>query len=277
MKKDTFKVDFIIIGAQKCGTTYLASALSSHPEVCFSSVKEPFYFNKPEESGNLKEYHDLFSPEEGQICGEASTHYTFLPIYSNTATRIKKHNPNVKLIYIMRDPFKRMLSLYRFKRIRLETSEDFEYDVMHDPEYLHVSRYYTQLVPYLSLFDKRQIMPIVFEEFVENERKHLVEVARYLSIDEGYYKNEKLDFDKNESTDRGRPPSYIHFIRRVSRPFQHLVSSQIIDQVKKLFYKQDAAPSFSSDFKNKVKKSFEGDVDQIEKKVLGRKIDHWDE
>jgi hypothetical protein len=64
-------VDFMIIGAQKSGTTSLAAQLADHPQICFSQIKEPGYFNETEdwESG-LDRYHQLFDPADGQLCGE---------------------------------------------------------------------------------------------------------------------------------------------------------------------------------------------------------------
>ncbi len=98
-------VDFMIVSAQKCGTTSLASQLAQHPDICFSRTKEPDYFNANSDwQSRLVQYHQLFDPQPEQLCGEASTMYTFLPEYMDTHVRLHAYNSNLKLIYIMRDP-----------------------------------------------------------------------------------------------------------------------------------------------------------------------------
>jgi hypothetical protein len=61
MRKN-FRVHFVIIGAQKCGTTTMASQLAEHPAICFCLKKEPGYFNRAEDwRSELNRYHALYS------------------------------------------------------------------------------------------------------------------------------------------------------------------------------------------------------------------------
>ena len=85
------RVDFLIVGAQKCGTTALADQLARHDGVCFASRKEPHFFSRAGDAWRerLPEYHALFDPRPGQICGEASTTYTFLPRFAGVAGRTR--------------------------------------------------------------------------------------------------------------------------------------------------------------------------------------------
>ena len=64
------RVDFVIIGAQKAGTTSLAKILSSHPEIAFSKEKEPHFFSLHQDwQQNLAAYDKLFKHKKiGQIC-----------------------------------------------------------------------------------------------------------------------------------------------------------------------------------------------------------------
>ena len=47
MDKSLFHVNFLIVGAQKAGTTALSSFLSQHPEICFAHNKEVHLFDSP--------------------------------------------------------------------------------------------------------------------------------------------------------------------------------------------------------------------------------------
>jgi len=113
------RVDFMMIGAQKSGTTSLAAQLAAHPQICFCREKEPAYFHQVADwRAELDHYHALYDPRPGQLLGEASTHYTFFPQYRDTAARLYEYNPALKLIYIMRQPVDRIVSLYSHNFVR---------------------------------------------------------------------------------------------------------------------------------------------------------------
>jgi hypothetical protein len=93
-------VDFMIIGAQKSGTTTFSKILSSHPNVCFSREKEPHFFSKsPNWQKFIEVYKALYQPKDKQICGEASTTYTCYPEFNkNIWHSLYEFNPNLKFI-----------------------------------------------------------------------------------------------------------------------------------------------------------------------------------
>jgi hypothetical protein len=105
------KVDFFIIGAQKCGTTSLHHYLSLHPALCGSQSKELDYFSydalfeKGEEwyLSNFKNY------RKDQLLFESSPDYCYLP---NIPERIYRYNPNAKFIFLVRNPVDRAISAY---------------------------------------------------------------------------------------------------------------------------------------------------------------------
>ena len=110
-----FKVDFFIAGAPKCGTSSLAHYLSQHPQVCFSTPKEPGYFafNHPESrlAETEKEYRKSFTctKKYKQLKGEGSTIY----LYSGEAfKKIMAHNENAKIILLLRNPIDLAYSLF---------------------------------------------------------------------------------------------------------------------------------------------------------------------
>lgn len=177
------KVDFIIIGAQKCATTSLAYQLRQHPQVCFAKRKEPHYFSKVDDwQSRLPSYHRLFSPRPGQLCGEASTSYTFLPEYPHTAARLFAYNPQVKLIYLVRDPIKRIESHYAHRVLHGRVTRPLEAEVLADPIYLDRSCYATQVEAYLRLFPRSQLLLLVFEDYVADIPGTLATVARFLAL-----------------------------------------------------------------------------------------------
>ena len=100
--------DFVIIGAQKGGTSALFEMLSQHPRVSPSIIKEVHYFDLNYFRGE-QWYRRHFPPVEGRLSGEASPYYLFHPAVPG---RLKAAIPQARLIVILRDPVERALSHY---------------------------------------------------------------------------------------------------------------------------------------------------------------------
>lgn len=110
---------FIICGGMRCGTTALFSCLAHHPELSASRKKEVHYFDLEFHRG-LNWYKRQFPTNQTMPKGkerllfESSPYYMFEP---RAPKRIKDAIPNIKLIFILRDPIKRAISQYQ-KNIR---------------------------------------------------------------------------------------------------------------------------------------------------------------
>tara|TARA_B100000131_G_scaffold269034_1_gene268211 strand:- start:138 stop:1016 length:879 start_codon:yes stop_codon:yes gene_type:complete len=99
------KPNLFIIGAPKCGTTFLYHYLKEHPDIYFPDFKEPHFFGSDliRRHGaynlNLEEYQNLFKTDK-KVIGEASTFYIFS---KESAKEIYNFNPKAKIIIMMRD------------------------------------------------------------------------------------------------------------------------------------------------------------------------------
>ncbi len=179
----TTHADFMIIGAQKSGTTSLAYQLAQHPALSISDQKEPHYFSKSKDwQADLARYHKLFSPEAGQLCFEASTSYSFLPEYPETARRLQAYNPDLKLIYILRHPVERIRSHYLHRLRRGKVFRAPAAEIRRIPIYLDRSRYATQIRPYLELFPPENVLILIFEEYAADPEAAFGQVADLLGI-----------------------------------------------------------------------------------------------
>jgi len=108
------KPDYIIIGAMKCGTSTLAAQLGAQAGCFMTEPKEPQYFSDdPVYAKGADWYADLFAGAGPMdLKGEASTHYTKLPTYPATVTRMTASLPDLKLVYMIRNPMARVVSHY---------------------------------------------------------------------------------------------------------------------------------------------------------------------
>ena len=120
VKPSKFLVNFLIVGAQKCGTTALASFLAKHPEIYITPVKESHYFDAEDFDNDSwvirTRYHEMFRNRGGEkLVGEATPSYMYL---EPVAERIYRYNPEMKLIFLLRDPVHRAISHYKMQAER---------------------------------------------------------------------------------------------------------------------------------------------------------------
>jgi hypothetical protein len=270
-------VDVMLIGAQKSGTTSLAQQLRSHPEICLSADKEPAFFNTHDDwRSGLGEYHGLFSPTPGQLCLEASTMYTFLPEFGGTHDRIHAYNPDVKLLYVMRDPVERTLSNYAFRRVRRLTSDPPEVAIVADPTFVNRSRYGMQMRPYFERFPAEQIHLMVFEEHLADPAGSLKEIAGFLGIAPD-------GFGTVDETARHASTGESRLSDRGRRIKQHPVSSKVLGAMPgplRRFAGQafrttlERKPPVSDEFRERLLRMLDDDIAQVEE-WLGRRVDTW--
>ena len=116
------QVDFMIVGAQKCGTSALWEYLGAHPEVGMSSPKEVQLFSGPDYSSEWSplEIDQRYAPwfrhcAEANVRGEVTPIYLFFP---EVAAELKRYNPDLKLIVLLRDAAERAISNYYMQRAR---------------------------------------------------------------------------------------------------------------------------------------------------------------
>ena len=105
--------DFLGVGTQKGGTTYLYELLKRHPQVFLAEPKEQHFFSLHWQRGADWYRSQFASEQESQICGEITPYYLFHP---EAPARIQSLLPNVKLIVLLRDPVERALSQYFHSR-----------------------------------------------------------------------------------------------------------------------------------------------------------------
>lgn len=100
--------DFLGIGAMKSGTTWLYENLRCHPDAYLPDRKELYYFSHAFYDGRLKRYSSQFQKGAGKIKGEITPGYATIPV--ERIRFIRRVMPNVRLIFIARNPIDRSWS-----------------------------------------------------------------------------------------------------------------------------------------------------------------------
>ena len=179
--------EFLIIGAMKAGTTTLYRDLEQHPQIFLPQEKEPETLVRfgDDSAAMTDDYRSLFrGAKNGQLKGEASTAYTKRPTHEGAAERaFRLCGPDLKLIYLMREPVARMVSHYRHEFGLHETDLGMDEAFDRESRYYDYGRYAFQLEPWQARFGASSFLFMRFEEYVADRRKALEHVCAFLGID----------------------------------------------------------------------------------------------
>ncbi len=194
-----FHMDFMGIGAMRCGTTWLYETLKKHPDIHLPVKEAHFFDNNDNFDTNdnvmpvqFEKYQSLFlNPLNNQITGEITPKYIF---HEASALRISKILPDLKLILILRNPVARAISQFRFAWQNGNTKSKGIFcmkELEKKLEILTRGLYYNQIKTYHEVFPRSQLKIILFEDLVTRTEKILYDLYSFLGLGLNH-KNENL-------------------------------------------------------------------------------------
>jgi hypothetical protein len=278
--------NLIIIGGLKCGTTSIHHYLGLHPEIQMSKPKElNFFVEELTWDLGLDWYRARFD-DRFAVRGESSPHYTNLPRFTGVAERIEDLCPDAKLLYMVRDPIKRVLSHWVHA-----TGAGYESGAMDDvlsrPDTAYVQRsmYWMQLQPYLQRFDRDRIEVITAEELQNDRQGTMRKAFRFAGVDEDFHHEQ---FDREwEKSGAKQGDKYqvmerlikLPGLRSFDRNFDRLPES-LRWMVEKVVHDPDKPsapkPELSDELLERMRGFFREDVAGLQE-FAGRRFDGWHE
>lgn len=179
--------DFVIIGAAKAGTTSLHFYLEQHPQVFMAERKELQFFQDPDHLAWLPLYRQSF-PVNALRRGEASTLYSRSPAIPGVAARMAALVPEMRILYLVREPVERALASYREERFHSNETRTAEqaFADLDDPynPYVSASRYAEQLSDYLAHFPAEQVLVLDQRELATEPAAVMQRIQEFLGLDE---------------------------------------------------------------------------------------------
>lgn len=176
--------DFVGIGAMRSASSWLYRCLVAHPEVSAPARKELHFFSDSRAYGKgIEHYAGAFGdcPLEG-IAGEYTPMYMFVP---ETAARIRRWLPQVRIVACLRDPVERAFSQYKYSRKlqgRLSFYSTFEAAIDRDGEPVRRGLYAEQLERYYALFPPDNILILMYDDVVENPAATLRTLYEFVGV-----------------------------------------------------------------------------------------------
>lgn len=189
MPNNSVRPDFIIIGAAKAATTTLSNMFTLHPQAGMVEGKEPHFFSTDRYfSLGWERYQQLYSHCSNKlVAGDASTSYSRLRYHPDTIQRLKMHVPNVKIIYMVRQPLERMVSAYIERLASPALNEkpgSINQAVKQQPMIIDSSRYWEIYDAYRQAFNEDNIKVVWFEEFIKQPNQIFSDISRFIGIDD---------------------------------------------------------------------------------------------
>ena len=289
--------NFICVGAQKAGTTTLYHLLNQHPNICLPKEKETHFFlnGTDKYSQGLKWYSNTFfdTCPPKHIAGEISPGYMYMHYVPERI--FSDIGPDVKLIFMLRNPIERAYSGYLMaKRIAAEPldfaeaiskeKERIDRDENFQKLYSYADRglYAKQIERYLEFFPIENMFFIVLEtDFKENTQKTLSNLCTFLEVS-------PFSFNINIKSNPALEPKnkmlmhllYGDYFLKLRKMLKHVLPfTKIRHQIKyKLsrmnLKKVEARDPIDPKTKKILHDFFHEDIQKLER-LIQRDLSHW--
>jgi len=276
-----FKIDFAGIGAPKCATTWIYECLREHPQICLApkdQLSGAFFLQPQPDQDWLKNYKAYFAGcQPGQIKGDFHVHYMYR---EDTAERMRRHNPKLKLIVSLRNPVDALYSRYRYGLfIDSRRWKDFEQTAQRLQE---AGFYYRRLKNFFDAFPRENILVLIYEDIEKDRVAFIQQIYKFLAV--------KADFVPPSAFVKINPTQFK--LTKLGRFVHKVIVPQVIKTrwgrtlkqspwVKKsLFYlsefysRRNPLPPMSQKTRQHLQKIYAKDIKRLEK-LIKRDLSFW--
>lgn len=199
---------FLIIGAQKSGTTTLFRDLSLLDSVDLPDLKERGWFNDDAilRDRARRDLDASYTKAKATHRGDVSTSYSKRDEFVDVPQRVRQVlGPDVKLVYLLRNPIDRAVSHHHYESGLGLLPGSFPEALANHPSVLDNGRYGHQLEPWLEQFPLDQILLVDFHHYAANRAVGLATVTNFLGIDEAVEAGDELAVVHNPTSGRPSP------------------------------------------------------------------------
>jgi len=187
----TQQPNFIGIGVQKGGTSWLHKQMVEHPEIFVPKHRKEIHFFDVYYDRPHQWYLNFFQAAEAKhkAIGEISPDYIY---HTDSAKRMRALYPDIKLIIILRHPVQRAYSHYRmtFQSGEGQKYQDFDDFMARHPHSYKRGLYAQQLKIWMEHFNRDQMLIMTYDEMFEQENgveQSFDQIAQFLDIDAGLF------------------------------------------------------------------------------------------
>lgn len=184
---DAWFPDFVIVGPQKCATTWMYEGLAEHPDVYMPETDSVHYFDMAYHR-DIQWYREHFpsDPENYEVIGEETPSYIRSEV---TPERLATFNPDIKVIISLRNPIERAFSHYWHEKSKGKISFEFEevfenYDLYEN--WIRPGMYADHIQRFESELDRDQINLMYFDDLVEDDESYIREIYDFVGVNPSF-------------------------------------------------------------------------------------------
>jgi Sulfotransferase domain len=172
--------NFLYVGPDKAGSSWLHETLIKHPDVYLTPAKDLYFFDRYFDRG-MDWYAEQFRDARDQkVVGEVCQDYLFHPA---AAERIRSTLGQVRVMVCLRDPVERAWSSYLYMRKHGIGPSTFAEALRSRPELLEHGRYATGLGRFLERFPRESVHVALFDDLVADPQLFLDGVTDFLDVE----------------------------------------------------------------------------------------------
>jgi hypothetical protein len=272
--------NFLVIGAQRAGTTLLHRILEGHGKVYVPyRRKEIHYFDFYFDRGS--NWYSAFFPDELQMSryeaiGEVTPDYMF---DVRVPDRIRTLLPECRFVLSLRNPVDRAFSWYRFCLRSFNEQRGPDQFFSEEEQCLKRGLYSEQLMRYSRTFPKSPFLILIYEELVTNPLPQLQALAAFLGLSCGWQAPLSL---VQERINASEIPRFRAAFARAQR-LGELLTRHDLDwivrlarncQIPQMFGNRQSTLQLSDNMRRRLRDYYAEDVSLLEK-MLGRTLNVW--
>lgn len=271
MHKQLAKPNFLVLGAQRSGTTSLCNYLNQHPDVYISEPKEPLYFERTEEhSQGLSFYSRKYFRgwDHQQAIGDGNPNNLYLP---HVPQLVRYALPEAHLIVILRNPVDRAYSHWWMRCSSGTEKLDFASALKKYPGYLERGYFSLQIRRYMELYPKPQIKLVFFQDLVNDPLSMVRELWDFIGVDSSYQL--KSTRPRNAAWGNTKIASLIRLTLKYQ--IQRLAPEILRSSVRSAIGTISKPPEIDSEVRSWLLRHYEPYNRELES-IAGRNLSEWD-
>lgn len=241
------KPNLLIVGCQKCGTTWLHHALSNHPSVFGSKTKELNYFNRADYAERLDVYLANFPEQDGvEYYMESTPHYFRGPDYPiDVARNIARTLDRPKLIVVFRNPVDRYESAYIHHMMKGRLPYVAMIDNITDDFSMLALGRYTKILMHWRNYFGADLKTMIHDDLVSDPVDFAGQALAHLEL-ENPFSIQDLDFRTNDKNMK---------VRQMPESWETM-------------------PALSERVRNKLNEQYQPGIKSLAD-LIGRDLSHW--
>jgi hypothetical protein len=297
--------NFLVCGPPKCASTSLYFYLKQHPEIFMSPVKQVKFFSVFYDKGADFYVNTYFSGiKKEKMAGEATPTYFLLPF---VAERMKNYNPEMKLIFCLRDPVERTFSGYMMRvnngtehlsfrealeenlkqreTVKFESAKDakdWADDMLRSDRleetgfrtYLDGSLYATNLRHYMNHFPLSQIKIIFLDDIKKDLNGTLKDLFTFLGVDNTF----QIQNTEQKNTYKKSKIKFLDPIlgknKKLSKVLANAMPKSLRKRILKTMYVEGSKDRITPEDRKFAYEILKNEIVELEK-MLNVDLSHW--